>query len=120
MLLVADRDTSEVAELTESVVSQSKYGLAIKVPHAADVDSSGYEAHEVVPPAEVEVEILVDDQPPTDVGFHGTIDVPSGVLNVGDGEQGEALVIGAGRWAVQVDCEPPEHAELVRVWLQRQ
>jgi hypothetical protein len=115
-----DRDTSEVPEMTDSAISQSKYGLAVKVLHAADTDLSGYEAHEVVPPAEVEVEILVDDQPPSDVGFHGTIDVPSGVLKVGDAEQEEALEIGAGRWAVQVDCEPPEHAEMVRVWLQRQ
>jgi len=29
MLLMWDRDTSEVPELTDSAVSQSKYGLAV-------------------------------------------------------------------------------------------
>ncbi len=118
LLLILDRDTSLLPRLMDSAVSQSRDGLAVKVLHAADVDLSGYEDHEVVPPAEVEVEIQIHERPPTDVTFHGAIEVPSGVLTVGDAEQEDALAIGAGRWAVQVDCEPSEHAEVVRVWLQ--
>jgi hypothetical protein len=55
--------------------------------------------------------------PHTDVLFRGTIDVPSGVLTVGDAEQEDALEIGPGRWAVQVDCAPRQFAETIRIWL---
>jgi len=119
LLLLLDRDTSEVPELTEHVVSHSKEGLAVKVLHAQDVDLSGYEAYDVVPPAEVQVEIYIGDVPSGDVSFSGAIDVPSGVLTVGDADQEDSVHVGPGRWVVQVACEPPEHAELVRVWLQR-
>jgi hypothetical protein len=120
LLLILDRDASEVPELGEPVVSHSKHGVAIKVLHAQDVDLSGYEPAEIVPPAQVHVEMQIGRRPASDVSFSGTIDVPSGVLTVGDAEQDESLQIGAGRWAVQVDCEPPEHAQLVRIWLQRE
>ena len=89
----------------------------MKVLHAQHVDLSGFDPDEIVPPAEVRVEIHIGAGAPGDVPFSGTIDVPSGVITVGDAEQEDALEIGAGRWAVRVDYEPPEHAELVRVWL---
>jgi hypothetical protein len=117
LVLLLDRDTSEIPQLTDSVVSQSTGGMAVKVLHAQDVDLSGLGADDIVPPAEVEVEIHIGADAPGDVPFSGTIDVPSGVLTVGDADQEHALDLGAGRWAVQVDCEPPEHAERVRVWL---
>jgi hypothetical protein len=46
------------------------------------------------------------------------IDVPSGVLTVGDAEHEDALELGPGRWAVQVGCSPHDFAENVHVWLQ--
>jgi hypothetical protein len=118
LLLLLDRDTSEVPESTDAVVSTGTEGLAVKVLHAQDVDLSGFDDHEVVPLALVQIEINVGAAPPGDVAFSGEIDVPSGVLSVGDAEQEDALQIGPGRWAVQVDYAPPEHAERVRVWLQ--
>ncbi len=117
LVLLLDRDATEIPQLTDSVVSHSTKGMAVKVLHAKDVDLSGLGADDVVPPAEVEVEIHIGTDAPDDVPFSGTIDVPSGVLTVGDAEQENALEIGAGRWAVRVDCEPREHAERVRVWL---
>ena len=47
------------------------------------------------------------------------IDVPSGVLTLGDAEHEDVIEIGPGRWTVQVACSPHEFAENVRVWLQR-
>jgi hypothetical protein len=118
LLLLLDRDASDVPELTEAVVSQSAHGLAVKVLHAQDVDLRGFESDEVIPPAKVEVDVLVGERPRSEVLFSGVIDVPSGVLTLGDAEHEDALEIGAGRWAVQVGCSPHEFAENVRVWLQ--
>ena len=118
LLLLMDRDASEVPSLAESVVSASPSGLAVKVLHAQDVDPSGFADDEVVPPAQVQVHVRVGDRPQADALFSGEIDVPSGVLTVGDAGQEDALEIGPGRWAVQVDCAPREFAETVRVWLQ--
>jgi hypothetical protein len=92
--------------------------LAVKVLHAQDVGLSDADADEIVPPAQVQVVVRVGDRPPADALFRGEIDVPSGVLTVGDAEQEDALAIGPGRWAVQVDCAPRDFADTVQVWLQ--
>jgi hypothetical protein len=118
LVLLMDRDASDVPGITDEVVSQSAHGLAVKVLHAQDVDLSEFESDEVIPPAEIEVEVLVSDRPASDVLFSGVIEVPSGVLTLGDAEHEDALEIGPGRWAVQVGCSPQEFAENVRVWLQ--
>jgi hypothetical protein len=116
LLLVMDRDASKVPSLTDSVVSASPFGLAVKVLHSQDVDLSG--ADGIIPPAQVRVEVRVGDGPPADALFSGEIDIPSGALTVGDAEQEDTVEIGPGRWAVQVDCAPREFAETVRIWLQ--
>ena len=105
-------------ELTDAVVSQSAHGLAVKVLHAQDVDLRGFETDEGIPPAKVHVDVLVGDHPRSEVLFSGVIDVPSGMLTLGDAEQEDALKVGRGRWSVHVDCSPHEFAENVRVWLQ--
>ncbi len=116
-VVLLDRDSANVPQPSGEVVSPSRDGLAVKVLHAQDVDLAGYEGDEIVPPAEVQVDIFIGDAAPGEVLFTGFIDLPSGVLTVGDAEREDALKIGAGRWAVQVDCQPSEFAELVRVWL---
>lgn len=118
LVLLVDRDASEVPSLANSVISASPSGLAVKVLHAQDVDLSGFEDDELVPPTQVQVLVRVGERPQADALFSGEIDVPSGVLTVGDAEQQDALEIGRGRWAVQVDCAPRGLAETVRVWLQ--
>ena len=119
LMLLIDRDAAEIPALAESVVSASPTGLAVKVLHAQDVDLTGIEADEVISPAQVQVHVRVGEQPQADALFSGEVDIPSGVLTVGDAEHEDALEIGPGRWAVQVDCAPREFAETVRIWLQR-
>lgn len=118
LLLVLCRDAGDLPEFTDAVVSQSPHGLAVKVLHAQDVDLHGFENDQVIPPAEFGVEVLVGDRPPGDVPFSGLIDVPSGVLTLGDAEHQESIEVGAGRWAVYIECSPWEFAESVRLWLQ--
>ena len=117
-MLLTDRDASELPSLTDSVVSASRFGLTVKVLHAQDVDLEGFGDDEIIAPAQVEVYVRVGDRPQTDALFSGEIELPSGVLTVGDPEHEDAFEVGIGRWAVQVDCAPREFAETVRVWLQ--
>jgi hypothetical protein len=118
LLLLLDREAPEGPQLTDAVVSASPSALGVKVLHAQDVDLGGFEPGDVVPPAEVRVRIHVGDRPTSETLFSGSIDIPSGVLIVGDAEHEEALEVGPGRWSVQVDCSPADFAEDVQVWLQ--
>jgi hypothetical protein len=119
LLLVMDRDSSEVLELTSALVSASSSGLAIKVHHAADVDLAGYSDDDVIPLAQVEVDVHVGPGAPSDVLYRGSIDVPSGVVTVGDADREDRLEVEPGQWDVQIICNPAdEHAEKVLIWLQ--
>jgi hypothetical protein len=84
IVLLMDRDALDVPPLTGDVVSHSAGGLAVKVLHAQDVDLSGLEVDDVVPPAQVEIVVLISGGPPADPVFSGVIEVPSGVLTVGE------------------------------------
>ena len=85
--------------------------------HAQDVDLSGY-GDDVIPPAQVQIDVIIGDGAPESPASSGVIDVPSGVLTVGDAEQEETVAIGPGRWAVQIECAPRVSAEKVCFWLQ--
>lgn len=115
---MADRDGGEIPDLTDAQVASSPTGLSVKVLHAQDVDLSDYEPDDVVPPARVRVEVHVEERQSTEVTFEGRIDVPSGVLTIGDAEDEAELEIGSGSWSVQVACDADEHAESVAVWFQ--
>jgi hypothetical protein len=120
LLHVLDRRTHPVPDVVaDSIVTASDEGLAIIVHHAQDTPLDGFEPHEVVPPAEVEVRIYVDTQGPNTRVVEADISVPSGTLNVGDAEQEETLDIGVGRWHVQVVCTPWQHADEVELWFHR-
>lgn len=119
IVLFLDRDSVEVPELSHSWISESRHGFVIKVRHAEDVDLNAVSDEEDVPPAEVQIAIWVDREAPGPVSYSGVVDVPSGVLAVGDADLEDALPIGAGRWSVQIACEPPTHSDRVTVWLRR-
>jgi hypothetical protein len=118
LLLLMDRDAPDIPAVTADAVSFSRTGLAVKVLHAQDVDLRGYGDNDVIPPAQVQIEVTIGEGAPECPASSGVIDVPTGVLTVGDAEQEDALEIGPGRWAVQVECAPHENAEKVWVWLQ--
>jgi hypothetical protein len=119
IVLLLDRDSVDVPELSRSPVSQSPQGLVVEVHHAQDVDLDGFADDDDVPSAEVQIAIWLDHEPPGPGTFSGVIEVPSGVLTVGDADHQDALAIGAGRWSAQIDCEPPVHSDRVTVWLRR-
>jgi hypothetical protein len=120
LLLVMDQDSSDVPELSTALVSASSTGLAVKVHHAADVDLAGFKDDEVIPLAQVEVDVHVGLSAPPDTHYRGSIDVPSGVITLGDADQEDRLDVEPGRWDVQVICIPADgHADKVLMWFQR-
>lgn len=72
---------------------------------------------EIVPKAEVAVEVYVDEPLPKTPGFEAVFSVPSGTLTVGDADQEDSLEIGPGLWGVTVICTPWDHADKVELWL---
>ena len=118
LLLFMDQKAPVVPEVPDDIVSQSASGVAVKVRHAQDVELSAFEADDVIPPAHVHVDVRIDEGPPAAAVFSGLIDVPSGVLTVGDVDHDDVLDVGPGRWAVQVECLPRDDAERVTIWLQ--
>jgi hypothetical protein len=119
IVLLMDRDATDIPEVTDSVVSSSDSGVAIKVLHAQDVDLGAAPSGAVMPTALVNIRIRTGVTPPPGIATAARIDVPSGVLTVGDAEQEHALEIGPGRWVVHVNCAPAEFAETVDIWLQK-
>ena len=119
IVLFQDRDSVDVPELSGSPVSHAPDGFVVKVRHAQDVDLDGYADDDDVPAAQVQIVIWLDQEAPGPSTFRGVIEVSSGVLTVGDADHEDALAIGAGRWSVQIDCEPPIHSDRVTVWLRR-
>lgn len=119
VVLFQDRDSVLVRELTGPPISQSLDGFVVTVRHSQDVDLDGFADDDEVPATEVQIEIRLDQAAQGPGTFSGVIEVPSGVLTVGDADHMDALAIGAGRWSVQMDCEPPIHSDRVTVWLRR-
>ena len=119
IVLLMDRDATDVPEVTDSVVSSSDSGVVIKVLHAQDVELGAAPSGAVMPPALVSIRIRTGVTPPPGIVEAARIEVRSGVLTVGDADQEEPLELGRGRWAVYVDCAPAEFAETVDVWLQK-
>ena len=116
--MLMDRDAWDVPARAADVVSFSRTGLAVQVLHAHDVDLSGFGDDDVIPPERVHIQVTVGNGAPESPAASGVIDVPSGVLTVGDAEHEDIVEIGPGRWAVLVECVPFENAEKVHVWLQ--
>lgn len=117
LLLLADQASTELPEGPRSrppYVTATQSAAAIAVRHAQDVD----DLH--AGPAEVTVNLYVDTAPERDPAYLGSIDIPSGVIEVGDAEETEALEIGAGHWTLQISAEPTEHPEKISIWLNRQ
>lgn len=94
--------------------------VLVKVHHAADVDLAGFAGDDAIPQAQVDVTVHVGQAAPTDVMFRASIEVPSGILTLGDPDHEDRLAVEPGRSSVQVNCTPPDDAaDTVSVWLQR-
>ncbi|SCF62006.1 hypothetical protein [Streptomyces sp. Ncost-T10-10d] len=67
--------------------------------------------------ADVALTIEVRQTAAADFAYQATIDLPSGVLSVGDADSDEALRLAPGTWLMQVDLDSPDDATNVRIVL---
>jgi hypothetical protein len=94
--------------------------LAVGVRHAMDVDDQVLDAlddDEEVPWVEVTVNVHWGGPSASRTDGDGLIDVPSGVVTIGDANFEDVFALPPGRWRVQLSLEPHDNAEHVDVWL---
>lgn len=118
LLLVFD-DALDRVELpggigTDSIVSSATC-VAVPVLHAQDVEiPDDWPDDAELPYAEVQVTIMVGPASPG-AEFVGSIDCPSGRLNVGDAESFKVSDVPTGVLAIAVTREPRQFAESVTI-----
>lgn len=85
-----------------------------------DVDDQVLDAlddDEEVPWVEVTVNVHWGSPSAGRTDSDGLIDVPSGVVTIGDANFEDVFALPPGRWRVQLSLEPHHNAEHVDVWL---
>jgi hypothetical protein len=72
-----------------------------------------------VNPAEADVSLLLQilDGPLPEAGFTTVINVPSGVLNIGDADESDDIELHPGRWRLQINVDRPESPSAVEIYL---
>ncbi|MEL5955720.1 hypothetical protein AADR41_13280 [Streptomyces sp. CLV115] len=67
--------------------------------------------------ADVDLVVEVRQTAAADFAYQATIDLPSGVLSVGDADSDDTLRLAPGTWLMQVDLDSPDDATNVRIVL---
>lgn len=67
--------------------------------------------------ADVDLAIEVRQTAAADFAYQATIDLPPGVLSIGDADGDDALRLAPGAWLMQVDLDSPDDATDVRIVL---
>jgi hypothetical protein len=82
--------------------------VAVATVHAGAVD-----------PAEADVELLIQvlDQPLPSAGYTMVINVPSGILNIGDADESDDIALRPGQWRLQINVDRPEEPSVVEIYL---
>lgn len=86
--------------------------MAIPVRHAQDVDLPDTGE---VEPCSVGVSCTPLGEEHDGSGFGATLDLPSGIMTVGDADAQEIMTLRPGRWMLQIALDPTAHAETVDV-----
>lgn len=89
-------------------VWRTPHWITIRVLHARTVDPGD---------ADVEMTLVVHDEPADTAAYDEIIDLPSGVLNIGDANADDDVELHPGRWRIQVDLDLPEEARKVQIRL---
>jgi len=65
----------------------------------------------------VEMVVRVQDRPVDVADYNQVIDLPSGVVNIGDAHENDNVELHPGWWLVQINLDPPEEARTVEIYL---
>ncbi len=113
MLLISDRGTADLPNQpprSPDVATATRSALALAVRHVQDTEL-------VEEPATVTVNVFVDAEPDGATDFNTTLDLSTGVLEVGDAEAVEHLELGAGQWDLALIARPADHPDNITIWL---
>ena len=120
LLIIADSTATDLDDVDPDLpVTWARDHAHVGVRHAQDVDVDDLELDDddELPEAEVSVTVRLRAAAEDATAFDGVIEVPSGTITVGDADEEEALVVGAGSWRLQIDLDPPEHPTEVDIWV---
>jgi hypothetical protein len=114
LLILADRGTKDLpdtpAELPD-LATATRSAVLLNVRHAADVDLNDE-------PAQVAVNAYIGTAPELVADFRALLDVPSGVLEIGDAEGVAELDVGPGTWLLTANVRPAEHPDTIDIWVE--
>ncbi|GAB2880345.1 hypothetical protein [Streptomyces mayteni] len=65
--------------------------------------------------ADVDLVVEVRQEATAKSGYEATIDLPSGVLSIGDADGDDTIQLTPGTWLMQVDLNSPDDATEVRI-----
>ena len=105
------RDPLPDLPVSPNPVAMTSTGAVIVVRHAQDVDDVGDEE-----PAHVTIDVRAGAAD-TPVTASKLIEVPGGVLHIGDAEHFDAIPLAPGSYQVAILTSPTEHAEHITIWL---
>ena len=108
-VLVMDSETDDIpTRFGRSGVVRSPTCFGFVVRHAQDVDVGQ-------PPFEVSIDVRLGN-PPTGVSLRHHINLPSGVVSIGDADTEESISL-KGSCIVSVARDHDDHAEHVTIWI---
>ena len=115
----ADRAVPDSGDLRrEGEVWTGPDCVVIGVQHASTAPvSENFPSDAPIPPAEVGLRIQVRDEPVRKAMHEVSIDVPSGILNIGDADKSEDLQLRPGRWRLQINLSSLIEATSVEVYV---
>lgn len=116
VLLIGDPETADIPERgPEGAIVSSGAVVVVPVRHAQDVEFSGRDDEEI-PPFVVSVCCLRGVAQSQELSFDGVVDLPSGLMSIGDADTEEILTLTPGTYRLQIEVHPSDHPERVHVW----
>jgi len=114
VLFIGDPETVDIPEMRlDGAISSSAALVAVPVRHAQDIEYSG---REKIHPFAVSVSCSPGVDQGQELSFDGVINLPSGLMSVGDADSASILTLAPGTYRIQIAVHPYEHPERVRFW----
>jgi hypothetical protein len=103
---------------SEGAVWATPRWITIGVRHAfSGPVPDGHPADMAVPLVRVELLVRVQAEPVAEARYDEVIEVPSGILNIGDANENDDVELQPGRWRMQINLDPPAEATKVDIVL---
>lgn len=102
----------------DGVVFPTPHWITIGVHHAlTGAVPDDHPPDAPIPPVTVELVVRVQDEAADRAMYDEVIDLPSGVLVVGDANDDDKIRLHPGRWRMQINLDPPDEATKAEIIL---